>query len=665
MKRFLTLVAAGLLTLSLAACAKDAATDSTSPSRPSIPSVPDGSMPPATTPEGEPVPDIPMDFEQAADQLGSNVDTYYNPTSDRSVTENLAISGDDVLYQSITKVEYDVDGLTYSYTINANHVGKMTGSSGKAKHIRFYAAYLTMSFPDGNVEQAKQAMLEALEDAPLDEDSKASYRQLIDGAKLYVAADSVMWDMYVNIPAESKIVLENDTFYFFSGGDGDTNQLHHDIIRDDQDRELKDTAFYFDEDGNKWIESIDEYKYTETSTRHTQTYYYSFSTQINSYYVNVSTYDGEVTTFNNIELREYYPDGTPMSEFYLDENGNTVKYEYTEEGIKTYEEYTDAEGTEIIANYQGDGSLISRYVTKPDGTKSEEVYTPDGTLSFKSILRNGLMVEEYTTFTNGNPDRHTFYYESGRPHTSKFYHEHGGLNSIYEYYDTEELTPKRIEHYSGEFLSQVNHYYPNGVEQNMTRYFFRESADEEYRIWKYQENHENGETAKYQEYDGEGNLIDGREYYESGNWKYGYILMEDGTVEESHHFEDGQLRKSVTTHPDGRNFIQEWNENGTNKYDYRNFGNGETIERIYDENGLQISDRTTYEDGSWGYTESFGYYENGQVKQTKSINSDGYEYIYDYYENGQYGRSYTKKPDGSVQIIYFDEEGNFLRMETE
>ena len=668
MKRFLSLILAGVLIISLAACTKDGASapsaPSTSPSFPSIPSVPDGTMPPATTPSGDAVPDVPMDFEAAAGQLGPGVKIYYNPDSPSNCTENLAVSGEDVLYQSITVITFQNDGASYQYTVNANHMGKLTDGSGKVKHIRFSAAYLTLSLPGENTNETKQVMLDSLEDSPLNEENRQLFRQLINGAKIYATADSGLWSVFVDVPSESKVILDNDTFRFFSGGDGDSAQLYHDYVRDDQDRELKHTAYYFDEDGTKWIESIDEYEYSENSTRHTQTYYHPYSTQIHTYYVTLSSYDGEnATTFTNLETREYYLDGTPKSESYQDENGNPVHFEYTEEGIKTYEEYTDAEGTRIEANYQGDGSLISRFVTKADGTETEEMYTPDGTLSFKMIRRNDTLVEEYTTFTNGNPDRHTFYYENGRPHISKFYYEHGGLNSIYEYYDTEELTPKRIEHYSGEYLSQVNNYYPNGVEQNMTMYFFRESADEEYRIWKYSENHENGESAKYQEYDGEGNLIDGREYYENGNWKYGYSLAEDGTVDETHHFEDGQLRKSVTIHPDGRKFIQEWNENGTSKYDYRNFGNGETIEWIYDENGLMISDRTTYADGSWGYTEYFGYYENGQVKQTKGTNSDGYEYQYDYYENGQYGRSYTKNPDGSGQIVYFDEDGNFQRME--
>ena len=675
MKHFLTLILVGALLLSLSACAENPAetqpstpsgTPSTPQERPSIPSVPDGTMPSATTPAGEPVPDIPMDFEQAAGQLGADADTYYNPSSDSSVAENIAISSEDVLYQSVTKLEYDFDGFTYRYTININHVGKVTKTSGKIKYIQFSAAYLTMSFPDENAEQTKQFLLDSLPDSPLTEDSKEAYRQLIGGAKIYIAADSGLWDTFVSVPVNSKIVFDNETFHFYSDGEGngDGHQLYHDYIRDNQDRDLKHTAYYFDNDGTKWIESIDEYEYYENGHRHTQTYYHLYSTQIHTYYVGLVNFDGEnTTTFKELETREYYIDGSPKSASYRDENDNLVEYQYTEEGIKTYEHYTDAEGTVITVNYQGDGTLISRYTTKLDGTESEEMYTPDGTLSYMIVRRNDTLVEEYGTFPNGNPQRHSFYYENGRPHISKFYYEHGGLESIYEYYDTEELTPKRIEYYSGEFLTQVNNYYPNGVEQNMTMYFFRESADEEYRIWKYSENYENGESAKYQEFDQDGQLLDGREYFENGEWKYGYSLMEDGTVDEMFFHENGQMKKSVTVNPDGRHFIQEWNEDGTNKYDYRNFGNGESIEWIYDEKGQMTHSNETYEDGGWSRSEYFGYYENGQVKQTKSINSDGYEYQYDYYENGQYGRSYTKFPDGSIRIVYFDENGNFQRIE--
>lgn len=676
MKRLLTLIAAALLALSLAACTKDAASDPTAPSttpttpsqnpsQPSIPSVPDGSMPPATTPEGETVPNVPMDFEEAANQMGTNVNTYFNSDSDSDCVENLAISGEDVLYQSISAIEFDADGATYTYTVNANHMGKLSAGSGKSQNIHFTAAYLTLTFPEENAEQTKQLMLDSLDNAPLNDEGKDSLRQLIGGAKIYAAAGSELWDMFVDVPEEAKIVIENGTFYFFSGGDGDFNELHHDYIRDDQDRELKHTAYYFDEEGTKWIESIDEYEYSENSTRHTQTYYYSYSTQINSYYVNISTYDGEVTSFKNIELREYYPDGTPMSEFYLDENGNSVKYEYTEEGIKVYEEYTDAEGTYVQATYQGDGTLSIRFTRKTDGTETEETYTPDGTLSYKYVRRNDLMVEEYTTYPNGNPQYHTYYYESGREYLREDYYESGELDSIYEYYDNEESSLKHSEYYMGKFIYQITNYYPNGAQQNLTQYFHRSPTDTEDRIKEYTENYENGETAKYREYDGEGNLIDSREYFENGDWKYGYIVMEDGTVDESTYYDNGRMKKSVTIHPDGQQYIHEWHEDGSEKYDFRDFGNGSTMEIVYDENGMMSKWTDTYDDGSWSCTEYFGFYENGQAKQTKGTGSDGYVYIYDYYENGQYSRSYTKNPDGSAQSIYFDEDGNFLRMETE
>lgn len=676
MKRFLALFIAGVLVFSLAACTKDApASDPTfptpsvdpsqpsvdpsrpsvNPSRPTIPSVPDASMPPATTPEGDPAPDVPMDFEQAAGQLGPNVTTYYHSDS----SKNLAVSGEDVLYQSIAEVREHEDGISLDYTVTTNLVGKLSSGSGKSKTIRFSAAYLTISFPGDNADQNRQFMLDALKDAPINDETKEAFRQLVDGAKIYIVANSELWEMFVDVDAESHIVLEGDTFYFFSGN---SNELHHDHIRDDQDRELKHTAYYFDEEGTKWIESVDEYEYFENGHRHTHTFYHPYSTQIKTYYVSVATFDGTTTKFSTVEEYEYYADGTPKTKTYTDENGNPAHFEYDEDGTTLYEEFTDEDGTQITASYLA-GGILHRYTAQAtDGTYTEQSYYENGNLAYSITTRNDLPVEEKVGNEDGTLSFLRQYYESGNLHFQHEYFEGGYLDSITEFYDTDQWNPKRTEHYMGNIVHQINTYFPNGEEQSMTMYFFTESEDD-LRVRKYRECHENGKTAKSYEYDAEGNLIDGREYFENGDWKYSYSIRDDGTVDETTYHENGQMKREHIIELDGSEYIREWNEDSSWKYDYRNFGNGETLEWIYDEKGQLLQTKDTHEDGSWGICEYIGYYENGEVKQTKSINSEGCEFIYDYYENGQYGRCYEKNPDGSGQIIYFDEDGNFLRME--
>lgn len=677
MKRAFLFTLALLLIISLAACAKapeqsesnpstqqlDPTVSPTAPSadstRPTVPSTPDASMPPATTPSGDTVPDVPMDFDQAADELGTDVKIYYHPDSPDCI-ENLAISGEDVLYQSISTYNETEDGITHHFVVTTNHVGQLTASSGKNHTIKFSGAYLLVTFPGDTAEQTREFMLEMLEDAPLSESGQEAFRQLIGGAKIYAAADSELWETLVNTSSESKVILSGDTFRFNNGEPG---QLYHDRVKDDLDRELKDTAYYFDEDGTKWIESIDEYEYYDDGRRHTHTFYHPYSNQIQTYYISVSSFDGTTTQFTIVEEYEYYADGTPKTKTYQDENGNPAHFEYAEDGTKLYEEYTNGDGTQISASYLEGGILHSYTSLSTDGTYVEQWYYDNGNLSQSITSRNDLLVEEKEGYESGDLRYLKQYYESGNLHFQYDYHEGGYLNSITEFYDTDQWDYMRIEYYQGNIIHQINIYYPNGEEQSMTMYFFTESEDD-LRVRKYHEGYENGETAKYYEYDAEGNVIDGREYYENGNWKYSYSLLDDGTIDETDYHENGQMKKSHTIHPDGSEYICEWNEDGSCKYDFRDFGNGETLEWVYDENGLLLRTRSEYADGSWGVTEYNGYYDNGQVKQAKGWGSNGAESIIDYYENGQCSRWYVKSEDGLVEIIYYDEDGNFLWMET-
>lgn len=607
---------------------------------------------------------LPISIDMAIEQVGQNA-VKYQLANENSKDTSLAIIDDAVLYCTTRTVnditESDVE---FSYTITMFHIGKILSSNSDLMDVQFVAAHMQMSITSNDVESAKNYLKDLSSSAPIDDGTKKLYYDLIDGKQIYITSDSALWDEF-DLEGDVTVSLdpENKTFEFKFTAEVGT--LYHETTRDAEDRILKNIAYYYDEEGNKWIEYIEENTYTDEGTLQKMTYYFPNSDQIRSYSEGLSNNYVEgneiVFSYKPILEQEYYEDGTLKSE-YCDHSTsggeeNYYKATYYPDGQKESETYFNEAGARITYQYLADGSVCyyekcigeitveNEYIDE-DGFRIVSVYFESGNLYFSKVYNSsGILIKEEEC------------YESFRIHFIKEYFEDtGALRTLHEYYDDDNSTRKEFWDYSGVWYLKKSTYYPSGQKSTESTWY---TADT---LASVNEWYENGNQSKYCEYDIDGNVTESREYFENGMDKHKYYTDPHGNLKEYEFYANGQASVTHVWFADGAERIEEYYEDGAQKYWYYQAPEGPDyyVEEIfYNEKGLPVSSYFINSEGNTSTTEyEYEFYDNGQLKYQYCWSTSGWDQTIEYYDNGQIKAIRMHYADGIVDEHFYDEYGN-------
>lgn len=362
---------------------------------------------------------LPIDINEAVEQIGKSATQYQSTSSDEETNQALAVFEDSVLY-STSRTENDKtdDGIIFSYTVTALHIGQIKSNAENTLEVKFVAAHLQMNIISDDVDTAKAHLKNLMDDAPVDVDRATvnSYNKLIDGEQIYLTSDSVLWDEFIDVDEETKISCNLDSGTFEVKFVGEVGVLYYDETRDENDALLKKIAYYYDETGNRWIESILDYSYLDTGEELLKvTYYYTNSAQISEVRESISATtvsDAGISIDSRILMeQEFYEDGTLKLEYHdysetKDEEHFKRVYYYSN-GQVLHEEYIDENGIHLTAEYNEDGSI--RIYEKSLNEQPLEVVNEDGS-------------------------RNTWeYYDNMEVHFERWYNSEGDLYRVREF----------------------------------------------------------------------------------------------------------------------------------------------------------------------------------------------------------------------------------------
>ena len=547
---------------------------------------------------------LPLDLNEAVAAVGKDADIYINNNSESERSQALAVFDSTLMYSTISSNEETTeDGVFYTFTNKVLHFGTYTRNADGSLNPTFSAANLVIEIVSEDVAAARADMKRMIEDAPLSKDTLKLYNDLVDGETGYLTADSPLWEEFIDVGEDIKIFCNEDNSFdiVFSG---DSNELLIDEVRGENDELISRVSYYYDQDGNNWIESIEENTYLEDgSMESTVTYYYYNSNQIKttSRTRNIfeSTETGGTMHFILLMEKKYYENGQIQLDYesYTGEKEGTYKeIAYFENGQMQYQAYFDEEGYRIQEHYLESGMLISwekylgeelvdyNYPELPDNiTLPEEEVLEDGTVILREFHANGNLYRELQ-YKNNILVYETEYYENKRISCCKEYSENTGeLYSLESFYDDEDSTKKEACYYSGYFYLQRETYYPNG-QMHIHELWFTEEQQYEYVEW-----YENGVEKISRQYDEAGNIQYIFETYDNGNPKYNYYIAEGGFFSEDFYYENGNLQSAETHFEDGSHRLDRYNEDGIMTYQYFWYPEGWGYEDYYDDNGDFIS----------------------------------------------------------------------------
>ena len=362
---------------------------------------------------------LPIDINEAVEQVGKSAAQYQTASSDEETNQQLAVFEDSVLYGA-SRIENSKtdDGIIFSYTVTALHIGQIQSNVENTLEVKFVAAHLQMNVISDDVSAAKAYLRNLMDDAPVDVDRATvnSYNKLVDGEQIYLTSDSVLWDEFIDVDEEMKISCDPGNGTFEIKFVGELGVLYHDETRDENNVLLKKIAYYYDKAGNRWIESILEYSYLDAGEELLKaTYYYTNSAQISEVRESISATtvsDAGISIDSRILMeQEFYEDGTLKLEYRdyseaKDEEHFKRVYYYSN-GQVLHEEYIDENGIHLTAEYNEDGSI--RNYEKFLNEQPLEVVNEDGS-------------------------RNTWeYYDNMEVHFERWYNSEGDLYRVREF----------------------------------------------------------------------------------------------------------------------------------------------------------------------------------------------------------------------------------------
>ncbi len=307
--------------------------------------------------------ELPIDIDAAVENIGKEA-TKFTP-KDESSSDGAAVIDNAIVYKTSREVtDKTSEGKDISYVINTLHFGKLI-SETKQGNVAFVSANLTLEVTSDDKEYVKNYLLSLLDTAPVDATSKALYVKLINGEQISINNDSYLWDEFIELDERMKIVFDNEAGTFDVKFIGEVGVLYHDQIRDENDMLLKDTAYYFDDEGNKYIEEIDENIYKENKMYSKRTLYYYMTNVIREISETYREYKGDENggTTRVIPVMEikYYENGSLESEYYNHNPGgevaNYTRRYFHENGQLANEEIANESGI-VIKEYDEEGNLL-------------------------------------------------------------------------------------------------------------------------------------------------------------------------------------------------------------------------------------------------------------------------------------------------------------------
>lgn len=434
------------------------------------------------------VQNLPVDIDAATAQIGKNFVKY----TSQNEGEALAVIEDAVLYKTQrTENEETESGLAFSYTITSLCIGSGEASDGGTLKISFVGVRVEMKVESDDVTAAKDYLRTQIDSAATSESVK-KYNELIDGKTIYVTGDSELWNSFV-FDTEIEAVCDKEKGSFEIKYNGPANRLIYDTTYDDQDRVIKEIAYYYDEAGKKYTESIEENSYSEDGTVHSKrTVYFSYTERISLY--------SETIDSKEITKLEYYNNGNLKREYYdyskSEEEENFAEINYYENGNKSTEAYFDDNGDRIEISYRKDGTMLDKYVNLEcvyddrreqlplkevleDGSWVERTYDEDYLATEKWYTKSGVLTSE------------TSFYKSGRSKEITVYDAATGAKVyIAVLYDNEKGTESKFISFDDpDWYMVERHFYENG---EMAKEIFYESENK---------------IAAQKSYDTNGNLI--------------------------------------------------------------------------------------------------------------------------------------------------------------
>ncbi len=316
--------------------------------------------------------DLPIDVDAAVDSIGKEADKFI--ATDSKSSDKAAVIDDVIVYKtSRTVKDKTSNGTEISYVINTLHFGKLIAET-KQGNVAFVSANLTLEITSDDKEYAKSYLLGLMDSAPVDATAKELYIKLIGGSQISVNNDSLLWDEFIDLDERMKIVFDKENGTFDVKFIGEVGVLYHDSIRDENDMLIKDTAYYFDEEGNKYIEEIFEQTYFENKACTKTTYYYYMTHNLKEISEGYAEYieleNGGSTRFVTIYEIKYYENGQLESEFYNHNPGGEIsdytRKEYYENGQTAFEEIANENGL-VRKGYDEEGNLEYHEEEYPGG----------------------------------------------------------------------------------------------------------------------------------------------------------------------------------------------------------------------------------------------------------------------------------------------------------
>lgn len=542
--------------------------------------------------------ELPADAESAIEKLGSDArleetQSGQDPAAQDYKKDVFAVGKDTVVYHSVRNDDIAVAGESRTYLVQTSTVyyGQLVDQKGAQATVKFVGAHVKMTVLQGDPAQAIEDYRAALQQTDFTKKQKDALISLISGETVFVDPASVsLWEILVDKDPEMLYVKnEKHNLFLLLRNEESGASLHYHTDYDSQDRPIRSVAFYFDDEGNLYIDSIGETAYLQegnTIIHHTKdTQFGSMSEEIVSYLEMKFWFeDGSnmSTKFVTVREKNYYENGQLSLDRSLDENGNEVLVTYSESGVKETESYTDEEGYLVSIFYRENGNK-RRLERRLDDISFDTTYFENGNkeTETKSVDFRTLLYKEY--WDNGNPKTEIEYFEeSGRIFRDVIYnYDDGSIQTLLEYYDNEEHTMKTEIHMEGLKPSKYT-YYENGQPETQIIY------------------HDNGKTAEHYQYYETGKLAisiyydeDGKEYYREERFENGAIKVEKGlqswsgdTVDVIGN-ENFQIIRSHVWFASGDERIDEYWENGNLKYHYFKFAAGWGYEEFYDKNGNQ------------------------------------------------------------------------------
>lgn len=585
--------------------------------------------------------EIPVEMEQAVKKLGDGV-KQYEPAHERDKGQALAISDNTVLY-STARTDTEREGSKeFKFEIVTLYIGKVKSRSDGETLVTIGAANVKMNVLSEDVTGAKEAMLDSTNGAPISQKAKSMMKDLIDGKQVTVSAGSNDWEVFCDLDREVTFVCSEDGTFKLKKK-VEVGQLYRDTTEDSQGRPLKKIAYYYDEQGNEYIEDVYDYEYNaDDSVVITYTYYYYNTHQIKTVTVSeslpVNIEDGAVVVSGRIIYsKEYYKNGQlkedRVDDLSSDDEDSYNETHYFEDGSKAYEHIYKADGSLTEASYNEAGETLYHYERFSDGSvvSLEQSFYKNGQLErsakFIGEGESSKCVWDKTYYENGQAKRLIEYYESGRMKSRYDYYESGDIVELVDYYDGEDNRIKQAIYENG----QKTCFFPDGQMQCEIIYFDKEMT----LVHTYAEWYENGQEKETYENDEKGELITLYRHSENGDILYSYTIDSEGRIDETERF-DGGIRYR-TLFPNGDKRIDESYDDGRLYYYYYTAAYDQTSESFYntDPNDPSIMIQT----------------------ESRYIYGDGSCRIWKYYPNGKHKYEYYKDADGKVTETYYNELG--------